>query len=102
MPKRAVSTFSHAHGRALPWVLLLIAIGGTVAWWYFAPQTLPDTITELVPVSPKAAPTLYKWRDAEGQLHVTDVPPKDRPYESVKYDPNSNVVPSMASPSKHE
>jgi uncharacterized protein DUF4124 len=33
-------------------------------------------------------------RDAQGRRHVTDQPPADRPYETVRYDPNTNVVPS--------
>lgn len=41
---------------------------------------------------------LYKWRDDKGRLHVTDQPPPDRPYETVRYDPKTNVVPGRTSP----
>lgn len=92
--QRAVQT-----GRALPWTLALLAVAsGAAAWWYFAPQSLPHAIQTLAPMSPKAMPTLYKWHDAKGQLHVTDVPPTDRPYEAVRYDPNTNVVPTVVPP----
>jgi hypothetical protein len=44
-------------------------------------------------------PPLYKWRDAKGRLNITDKPPVDRPYETVQYDPDANVVPG-ATPAK--
>ena len=88
-----------ARGAAATWLLVLIAVAAAaVAWWYFAPDTLPAPIRSMVPVSPKAAPLLYKWRDAKGGLHITDVPPADRPYETVRYDPNQNVVPNVLPP----
>ena len=31
-------------------------------------------------------------------LHVTDTAPTDRPYETVRYDPNVNVVPNVLPP----
>jgi Domain of unknown function (DUF4124) len=93
-------------GGALPWLLFaLAAIAAALAWWYFAPETLPDALRTAVPTSPHAAPVLYKWRDARGALHVTDAPPADRPYETVRYDPNVNVVPSVmppGTPPKHD
>ncbi|WP_313920565.1 DUF4124 domain-containing protein [Tahibacter sp.] len=87
--------------RTVAGLLALLAAAAAV-WWYFAPQTLPVAIRHAAPVSPNAqtaSPTLYKWRDAKGRLNVTDVPPTDRPYESVRYDPNTNVVPGYRSPS---
>ena len=90
-------------GRAIGWLLALLAVGAA-AWWYFAPQTLPTAVRHVAPVSPNAqsaSPPLYKWRDASGRLNVTDVPPKDRPYETVRYDPNTNVVPGYRRPDAH-
>lgn len=88
-----------AQGSALSWVLGLIGlVAAAFAWWYFASDTLPAPLKAMVPASPKAAPALYKWRDAKGGLHVTDVPPTDRPYETVRYDPNVNVVPNVLPP----
>jgi len=86
--------------RAWPWLLAVLA-AGPAGWWYFAPQTLPPTLRHNVPISPNAenaSPPLYKWRDARGHLHVTDVPPTDRPYETVRYNPNTNVVPAYGAP----
>jgi hypothetical protein len=87
-----------ARGRALPWLLALIAIAAA-AWWYLAPQTLPEFLRRPLPASPRANPPLYKWRDAQGVWHVTDTPPADRPYETVRYNPDVNVVPSVVPPS---
>jgi hypothetical protein len=93
-------------GGALGWLLCVLAvIAAALAWWYFAPQTLPDAMRAAVPASPRAAPVLYKWRDAKGGLHVTDTPPTDRPYVTVRYDPNVNVVPNVlppGTPPKHD
>ena len=86
-------------GSATTWLWFALArAAAAAAWWYFAPQSLPSPLKAIAPVSPKSAPTLYKWRDAKGGLHVTDVPPSDRPYETVRYDPNVNVVPNVLPP----
>jgi hypothetical protein len=86
-------------GRATPWLLALIAVAaGAGSWWYFMPDSVPDPIKAMLPVSPKTNPVLYKWRDAKGGLHITDTPPTDRPYETLKYNPNTNVVPSVIPP----
>ena len=89
-----------ARGGVAGWLLgfLVLAAGAVAASWYFAPNWLPDIFRGTLPPSPKAAPVLYKWRDAKGGLHVTDVAPTDRPYETVRYDPNTNVVPSVMPP----
>ena len=76
---------------------MLAAAAGAV-WWYLAPDTLPDPVRKLLPVSDRANPALYKWKDAKGRWNVTDVPPTDRPYETLKYDPNTNVLPPAAPP----
>ena len=85
-----------SRGRVLVPMLIVVLIAAALGWWYFAPQTLPAFISSTLPRSPRV-PLLYKWRDANGRLQVTDAPPADRPYETVQYDPNTNVVPSGAS-----
>jgi hypothetical protein len=88
-----------AYGRARVILLGLIAIAAAIGgWWYVAPDTLPDFVKHQLPVSAKSNPTLYKWKDAKGGVHVTDVPPTDRPYETLHYDPNTNVVPTVVPP----
>lgn len=86
------------HRSAFLGLIVLIAIAASAAWWYFAPDSLPAPLKALVPASPKANPVLYKWRDAKGRLHVTDTPPTDRPYETLKYNRDTNVVPSVVPP----
>ena len=77
----------------LAWLLLAIAVAAVGVWrWY--PELLPASWTHALPASPQLGPPLYKWRDAKGRLNVTSTPPADRPYEVVRYDPNTNVVPS--------
>ena len=89
-----------AQGRALVFILLILAIVAAGAWWYFAPETLPTFVKAQLPAWPKSNPVLYKWRDAKGGLHITDTPPADRPYETVRYDPNANVLPKGVAPTK--
>jgi hypothetical protein len=84
-------------GRANVLFLCLLALAAAAGtWWYFAPQSMPGWLARKVPSSPSLGPPLYKWYDAQGRLHVTDTPPTDRPYETVRYDPNANVVPSTS------
>jgi hypothetical protein len=75
-------------------IVLLAALSAIAAWWYFAPQSMPSWLARSVPASPAPGPPLYKWRDDKGRLHVTDRAPVDRPYETVRFDPNTNVVPA--------
>lgn len=82
-------------GKAFVWVLIVVVIGAA-AWWYFLPQTLPGPVRAALPASPNAHAQVYKWRDAKGRLQLTSSPPADRPYETVEYDPNLNVLPSNA------
>jgi len=89
-----------ATGRALVALLLLLILAGAAAWWYLAPDTLPAFVKTRLPASPKSNPLLYKWRDAKGGLHITDTPPADRPYETIRYDPNANVLPKGVAPGK--
>jgi hypothetical protein len=74
------------------WALVAIAAIAAATWrWY--PAILPARLAHQLPASPGLGPPLYKWRDAKGRLNVTSTAPADRPYEVVRYDPNTNVVP---------
>jgi uncharacterized protein DUF4124 len=95
--RRLPSARLGASGRAgLLFTILVLLLGAAAAWWYFAPQSMPGWLARSVPASPKLGPPLYKWRDDKGRLHVTDKPPADRAYETVRYDPETNVVPGGA------
>lgn len=87
-------------GRAsVPLLFLAILAAAGLAWWFFAPETMPAWLTRPILSAHRDGPPLYKWRDDKGWLQVTDQPPADRPYETVRYDPDTNVVPGE--PSKH-
>ena len=94
---RGGMTHSQA-GRIWPFMLVVLALIAGVGWWYLAPDTMPDWIRKQLPPSARANPILYKWRDAKGRWNVTDVAPADRPYETLKYDPKTNVVPTVVPP----
>ena len=70
---------------------VLAAAGGYV--WYYAPERLPAEWRRANPQSPDYSPVVYRWRDRDGVVHVSDVPPMDRNYEAVRVDPKTNVVP---------
>jgi hypothetical protein len=90
---------SRVEGRTTVIALIVLAIAaGAAAWWYFSPDTLPTVVKQQLPVSAKSNPTLYRWRDAQGGVHVTDVAPTDRPFETLHYDPKTNVVPTVVPP----
>ena len=83
-------------------LLVVIALAAALyAWRTYAPETIP---MQLAPVlaperpPPPPEPVLYKWRDDEGRWNITDQPPEGRPYEAVKVDPNTNVLPTGVAP----
>lgn len=93
--------------RSLLLALLLIA-AAAAAVWLFAPDYIPAEWRAALhrdprddADSPHYAPKVYRWRDAAGVLQVTDTPPADRPFEEVRINPDTNVVPSTL-PVGHE
>src|SRR5690606_32742654 len=73
---RAVRGVRHALQR--------LAVAAAVIWWW-APEWLPAEWRAALkrdprddPASREYAPVVYRWRDADGVLHVTDKPPGDR------------------------
>ncbi len=81
----------------MPWFLAALAVAAA-AWWYLAPQTLPVGVKSLLPASSKTVAEVYKWRDDKGRVQLTSTPPSDRPYETLRFDPKLNVVPSVVPP----
>ena len=74
----------------------LIAFGAAWAYvWYLEPQRLPAEWRRDNPNSSDYAPLVYRWKDDQGVVQLTDQPPEGRPYESVRIDPKRNVVPLM-------
>lgn len=86
-------------GKATMWILITLGVlFGIVLYWYTAPQQAPAWARNGLPgLSSGQAGLLYRWRDDQGRLQVTDQPPKNRPYETVRYRRDSNVMPSINS-----
>lgn len=79
-------------------LLVLAALGAWV--WYYAPEHLPAEWRRDNPNSRDYAPVVYRWKDDRGVVQLTDAPPPDRPYETVRIDPDRNVVPLMGTGSE--
>lgn len=76
-------------------VALLVALGAAAAWvWFQRPDLLPLEWRRDNPHSRDYSPQVYRWRDDAGVTQITDTPPTDRPFETVRIDPNTNIVPS--------
>lgn len=66
-----------------------ILLGGALAWW--ATRDTPEQTRAKQARAERAAaadaeqarPVLYRWRDANGVLQVTDTPPQGRKYERI-------------------
>jgi hypothetical protein len=97
MPLR-VPALQRQSGRTWPGLLVFLLLAAAYAWWYYAPDSIPDGIRAYLPHSARSYPVLYRWKDAKGRAHVTAPPPPDRPYEKLRYDPSTNVVPNVIPP----
>lgn len=77
-------------------VLATLAVQAAVlAWyWYANPEALPQEWRRANPHSRDYTPTLYRWKDAGGATQLTDTPPRDRPYETIRVEPAQNTVPA--------
>jgi hypothetical protein len=86
--------------RSALWWLPLLGLAAW-AWWYFAPGSLPDFVRDRLPLaesSPAHNPALYKWKDARGNWQYTDQPPAEGSYETIRVDPDTNVLPAGVPP----
>jgi hypothetical protein len=100
-------------------IVLVALVLSALGLGYFAPEYLPAPVqkvlapahyalqeqarkdlesarvqSEKVEARAKENPPLYQWRDDAGVIHVTDTPPKGRPYEVKRYHPDTNVIPA--------
>jgi len=74
-------------------IIVLGLLGGIILYWYTTPQETPAWIRNWLPGMPEYTGPVYRWYDDRGRLQVTDKPPKDRPYETVQYRSDANVMP---------
>ncbi|GAA3944312.1 DUF4124 domain-containing protein [Litoribacillus peritrichatus] len=49
-----------------------------------------------LPQSSSGVTTVYKWKDAEGQWHFSDKAIEGENHETLKYNPNANIIQSLA------
>lgn len=82
----------------LTWALVLGAVAGiALAWWLS--RDPPELALEKQARAEAAAaanfedsrPVLYRWRDDNGALHVTDTAPRGRKYERVLIEPDAAI-----------
>lgn len=89
-------------GRVVLWLLGTIAgVAAIAGYWYLDTRgyldqvPLPDFVKNYLPSEATTSKPLYRWRDDQGQVHVSDQPPQGRPYEAVVYNKDTNVIPSQ-------
>ncbi len=82
--------------RAIHAIIAGILFGGGIGWWVLGHpgyETEAQFQARVQKVEKAAEPVLYRWRNAEGVLHLTSEPPKGRKYERVKMREDVNVIP---------
>jgi len=82
----------------LGWALLLGLAGGVALAWWLSRDTPEQAHAKQVRAERAAAadfedsrPVLYRWRDDDGSLHVTDTAPRGRRYERVPIEPDMAI-----------
>ena len=80
-----------------PVAMLLLAVALTAAaWWWFTSE-MPRRererarVAEVAMAQAEQASSLYRWRDANGVLQVTDQTPKGRKYERIGRDSEDGI-----------
>ena len=77
-------------------LLVLAILLGVAAWWWFSHE-MPRRERERAVAAEAAArraeqvSSLYRWRDANGVLQVTEQPPKGHRYERISRTPEDGI-----------
>lgn len=77
--------------------MLVLAIGlGVAAWWWYTSemprrQREREQAAQVAIAQAERASSLYRWRDAEGNLQITEEPPKGRKYERISREPQDGL-----------
>ncbi|KFN43626.1 DUF4124 domain-containing protein [Arenimonas oryziterrae] len=81
-------------------ILAGVLLAAGLTWWnrHETPRTAsdPGAGDETARRDANAPHPLYRWRDANGVLQITDQPPKGRHYEKVTLRADQNVISSSA------
>lgn len=84
-------------------VLLVIVLVAVAAGAYYVYRN-PTVVSPLVEGTPLEGPVrntlgttrVYKWRDADGVVQITEEPPPEgTKFEKLEYQNDANVVPSV-------
>lgn len=99
----------------LSWALAAgLVVGGAVGWWQLGHpgwQTMEQKVAAAEQAEAAAKgerhasePSLYRWRDGDGVLQLTDKPPKGRKYEKIRMREDQNIIPmsELASPRSNQ
>lgn len=77
--------------------MLVLAIAlGVAAWWCYT-EEMPRrereraAAAEVAAAQAERADSLYRWRDAAGNLQITEEPPNDRKYERISRTPQDGI-----------
>lgn len=77
--------------------MLVLAIGLAVAAWWWYTEEMPRreraraVAAEAAVAEAERASSLYRWRDADGNLQITDEPPRGRQYERISREPRDGL-----------
>ena len=81
-------------------VVVLVAVAAG-AYYIFRNPAMVTSLVEGTPLESTVRETLgttrvYKWRDNDGNWHITDEPPPEgTKFEKLEYQNDANVVPSV-------
>lgn len=77
-------------------LLLLAVAAAAAAWWWFTTEMphrkqVREAQAEAAAIQAERANTLYRWRDENGTLHVSQDAPKGRKYERISKTPKDGI-----------
>ena len=79
----------------LGWAIVAGLAVGAAAWWWSTREEREHVRIERERRSAieaeAARPVLYRWRDANGVLQITEKPPRGRKYERVEREPLEGI-----------
>lgn len=77
------------------WAIVAGIVLGAAAWWWSTREEREHARIEherqATVEADAARPVLYRWRDANGVLQITEKPPKGRKYERVEREPDEGI-----------